>query len=265
MTSDHITSQKDNMLGVTGDRDAYVIRDVWSKLKHLYPTKTKDTNDTEQSIRDFIGMRKCGVMYSDNANEIKNASERLKISPHTSQPGMPQNNAVAERTNQDMLAGTRTNLEQAGVPVCFWPYAAEHYCVVDNTSHAQVAANKEDLTPWQKTHGEDFKGLRIPFGCAVTFKPNPTKEGESHKFSGDAIDGIFAGYELGPGYTWHGLYRVWALKDFVDTDLSKFGGVVSHRQRALHKVKALELPKMGIHFPLKQEYDRKNHSLEGLN
>ena len=78
---------------------------------------------------------------------------------------------------------------------------------------------------------------------------------------GDAVDGIFAGYELGPGYTWTGQYRVWALEDFRDTDLSNFAGALSHQHRAMHKVKVVELPQNGVFFPLKEEYDRiKNHS-----
>ena len=36
-----------------------------------------------------------------------------------SQPGVPQNNAVAERLVQDVLYGTRTALVRAGLPPCF--------------------------------------------------------------------------------------------------------------------------------------------------
>ena len=45
---------------------------------------------------------------------------------------------------------------------------------------------------------------------------------------GDTMDGVFAGCKLGPGYTWHGLYRVWALADFVDTDLSFGAKALTH-------------------------------------
>ena len=97
-------------------------------------------------MKHFIGLRQAKVMYSDNSGEIKKASKDLQILPQTSQPGMPANNAVAERTNQDILGGVRTNLEQAGLPACFWPYAAEHYCVMDNTSHASLARSGGALT-----------------------------------------------------------------------------------------------------------------------
>ena len=37
LTADHITSQKDRMLGVTGDRDALVIKDLFSGRKNFTP------------------------------------------------------------------------------------------------------------------------------------------------------------------------------------------------------------------------------------
>ena len=147
MTSDRITTQKDVILGVSGDRGVYAIKDMWSGLKHLYPVKTKSAEDTLEAARMFVGIRDVGIMYSDNSQEIKLSNKGLKIAPKTSQPGHPKNNAIAERTNQDILYGTRTVLEHAGLPSCFWPCAAEHYCVMENTSHAQAAARGDDMTP----------------------------------------------------------------------------------------------------------------------
>ena len=59
-------------------------------------------------------------------------------------------------------------------------------------------------------------------------------------------------------------YRVWALEDFVNTDLSIGALALTHKHRQMHVVKALELPESGISFPLRGEYDRLNHTLEGL-
>ena len=55
VTADHITSLKDSMLGITGDRDALTIKDESSGLKNLYPTKTKNVEETEMAIREFAG------------------------------------------------------------------------------------------------------------------------------------------------------------------------------------------------------------------
>ena len=107
------------MIGVTGDRDAFMVKDIYSGLKHLYPTKTKNAEDTQVALQNFIGMRGAKMLYSDRSGEINAACKFLKIYPFRSQPGMPQNNAVIERANQDVLDGVRTNLNQAGLPMCF--------------------------------------------------------------------------------------------------------------------------------------------------
>ena len=53
LTADHITSIKDRMLGVTDDKDVFVVRDPYSGLKHPYPLKTKSAAGTETSIQHF--------------------------------------------------------------------------------------------------------------------------------------------------------------------------------------------------------------------
>ena len=62
LTADHIISIKDNMLGVTGDRDAFVVKEIHSGLKHLYPVKTNDAMETEQRLKEFVGPRNVDVL-----------------------------------------------------------------------------------------------------------------------------------------------------------------------------------------------------------
>ena len=59
------------------------------------------------------------VFYSDNALELKLACKILGIVHELSLPGVPQNNAVVERTNLDVLEGKRTCLVCAGLAQCF--------------------------------------------------------------------------------------------------------------------------------------------------
>ena len=73
LTADHITSIKDNLLGATGDRNALVIKDIYSGLKHVYPARTKDADETTTAIRHFIGDRGARRLYSDNSGEIGTA------------------------------------------------------------------------------------------------------------------------------------------------------------------------------------------------
>ena len=76
LTADHITSVKDNMLGVTGDRDAFVVKDIHSGLQHLYPVKNKDAMETERRLKEFVGPRNVDVLYSDRSGEINLACKK---------------------------------------------------------------------------------------------------------------------------------------------------------------------------------------------
>ena len=86
VTADHVTSQKDNMLGITGDRDALTIKDEYSGLKNMYPTKTKNAEDTQFAIREFAGDRTIRNLYSDKSGEISKALRELGIMPKNSVP-----------------------------------------------------------------------------------------------------------------------------------------------------------------------------------
>eukprot|EP00972_Heterocapsa_arctica_P082153 12109289-Heterocapsa_arctica.AAC.1 len=63
-------------------------------------------------------------MYSDNSGEIIKACKKLRILREPSRPGVPQSNDSIERTNLDILEGTRTSMIHVGFPECFWPFAA---------------------------------------------------------------------------------------------------------------------------------------------
>ena len=89
----------------------------------------RQADSSADAIRHFMGYRKIDIFYSDRSSEIERALRDLHIVPDTSQPGVPQNNAVAERLVQDICEGTRTALLRAGLPPCFWEYACQHYCV----------------------------------------------------------------------------------------------------------------------------------------
>eukprot|EP00972_Heterocapsa_arctica_P024860 3666629-Heterocapsa_arctica.AAC.1 len=56
----------------------------------------------------------------------------MGILRESSRPGVPQSNAKIERTNLDILEGTRTSMIHPGFPESFWPFAAPTYCFLDN-------------------------------------------------------------------------------------------------------------------------------------
>ena len=151
---------------------------------------------------------------------------------------------------------------QAGLPARFYNFAGRHYAMMENASFSDASESA-----WFRTHGEEFPGKRLPFGCKVICKPSPTKHKEVHKMEARTITGILCGYVLHPGYTWHGEYCVWDLNEFTMVDLSI--KALPHRNLAKalshpHITKRVELPEEGIVFPLKAEYDRVNFTLEGM-
>ena len=169
--------------------------------------------------------------YSDRSGEIDRGLRYLHIVPDKSQPGVPQNNAVAEQLVQDVLEGTRTALLRAGLQPCFWEYACRHYCTMGNALPVRqsVAADGDGdrSSPWENTHEAlFFPGKLIPLGSKVIFKPSETKQGSPSKMEPAAVTGIFAGYGLAPGCKWNGIYMVWSLDYFCGNGLVNQGFLV---------------------------------------
>ena len=79
----------------------------------------------------------------------------------------------------------------AGLPPCFWSYAAPCFCVNFNITQIR----DDTKSPWEFTHGEPFLGQRFPFGCLVWFLPSSTKPPDE-KWAPKARVGVFAGYRI---------------------------------------------------------------------
>eukprot|EP00972_Heterocapsa_arctica_P089432 13185010-Heterocapsa_arctica.AAC.1 len=80
----------------------------------------------------FRGTYKIHTMYSDSSGAIIKACKKLGILRESSRLCVPQSNAKLERTNLDILEGTRTIMIHAGFPGCFWPFADPTYCFLDH-------------------------------------------------------------------------------------------------------------------------------------
>eukprot|EP00972_Heterocapsa_arctica_P048018 7083022-Heterocapsa_arctica.AAC.1 len=77
---------------------------------------SKILQDTVTALRYFRGANDIKCMCSDSSGEIIQACEELGIIHEPSRPGVPQSNAVIERTHLDILEGTRTSMIHAGFP-----------------------------------------------------------------------------------------------------------------------------------------------------
>ena len=167
LTFDHMSAPEKNELamGITGDTNAFVVKDLFSGLTGIYPAPWKDGYTVEVALRHFIGRRRIGQVYCDNAFEFTSACETLGIVVEHSQPGVPQTNAIIERKNGDVLAMTRTALVAAGLPPPFWPYASR--CTLFNDNVRWVDGD----SAWNRTHTHACQATLIPFGAGVWFPP----------------------------------------------------------------------------------------------
>ena len=125
VTFDFVTASGDHE--VEG-RYALIIRDIYTGIIMAYPTARRDTDSVVRAIKRFCGRRKIKQVYSDDGPELINACVELKLNHDLSLPGRPQNNSLAERTNQFIIDQTSACLVHAGLPTCYWVQAITTLC-----------------------------------------------------------------------------------------------------------------------------------------
>ena len=197
-----------------------------------------------------------GKSYSDDGPELINACVELKLNHDLSLPGRPQNNSLAERTNQFIIDQTSACLVHAGLPTCYWAQAITTLCHLMNIEEVNGSS------AWMRLHGED-KGENIPFGALVDFKPSEARGGKREKFEPRRETGIFAGYVLSTGMHWANKYRAWALTAFAGAELNIKKAKVPPRLRMPHQTERMIL-KSPLTFPTQQKYKAANETLEGI-
>ena len=117
---------------------------------------------------------------------------------------------------------------------------------------------------WKRMTSEDFKGKAIPFGAKVFFKPTDTRDKTyAGKFDPKGISGVFAGYVITTGQQWSRKYKVWDMAEFAGVNLS-MDAAVPRKLAQPYLTEVVVLPE-DLVFPLKDEYERMNSTLEGLN
>ncbi len=264
ITCDHLVAESEISQSFLGDREAVIVYDRATRWKECYPVPTKSGDDAYISLNHFVGPEatvKC--IWSDNSKEIEYAVKRLGWNPAKSTPGISQTNSVAERQVRDIQAGTRTLLHQAGLPACFWCYAAPAYCFGTNTKSTDGMPSAYALRfPAEGEWMHDF----IPFGARVHFMRTKTLKGEAKpaKFAPMGAVGILLGYRLHPGAKWRHEYQVAELPEFADLDLAYDAKPKQMRKIRVQTVQEVRLPEDGITFPLKAHYDWRNSTLGGV-
>jgi len=199
------------------------------------------------------------MVYSDNSRELKKAVKMFGFSHRRSTPGVPATNTLAEGTVQKITGGTGTISENAGLPACYWPFAARHWCF----AHCIEVKDGDSIYNKQLERG-NFPGHVIPFGALVDFLPSPLSKEKSGKNEPDTRPGVFFGYHLDPGGRWSGQYYVVSLTAFIGISLrrnTRGKDAKVHVQRVRELVwRSGQVPE----FPLKARYDYLNRTIEGL-
>ena len=112
--------------------------------------------------------------------------------------------------------------------------------------------------------GENFTGKAIPCGVKVFFTPTDTREKTyAGKFDPKGISSIFAGYVITTGQQRSRKYKVWDMAEFANVNLS-ISDAVLRKLAQPYLTEVVVLPDELV-FPLKDEYERMNSTLEGLN
>ena len=254
VTFDFVTASRDHE--VEG-RYALIIRDIYTGLIMAYPTARRDTDSVVRAIKHFCGRRKIKQVYLDDGPELINACVELKLNHDLSLPGRPQNNSLAERTNQFIIDQTSACLVHAGLPTCYWAQA------ITTLRHLVNVEEVNGSSAWLRLHGEEFKGEKIPFGALVDFKPSEARGEKREKFEPRGQTGIFAGYVLSTGMHWANKYRAWALTAFAGAELNIKKAKVPPRLRMPHQTERMIL-KSPLTFPIQQKYKAANETLEGI-
>ena len=174
-------------------------------------------------------------------------------------PGRKVTNSLAERNIQFIVGATATCLLEAGLPACYWTFAVT--CV----SHLLNIEELDEGSAWMKMHKEKFKGPKIPLGAKVIFKPSDARErDQDSKCDPKGLYGIFAGYVIESGNKWSRRMLVWNLQDFAKVNLAFDCEKVPMSLQRPHITERVELG-LPITFPLKDEYEKLNGTLEGVN
>ena len=262
ITFDFLDMRRAADMGIGNDdeaREVLVVRDVTTRAIAAIPTMARLTEDVVEALRRLIGRRKVKLAYSDVAPEFDAAMAQLRILIDHSLPGLPKNNSLAERTNQEVINTVATSLLHAGLPAQYWHFALN--CVTHNLNIEDVEGDGDSA--WKRMTGEDFKGRAIPFGAKVFFQPTDTREKTyAGKFDPKGIPGVFAGYVITTGQQWSRKYKAWDMAEFAGVNLS-MDAAVPRKLAQAYLTEVVVLPEELV-FPLKNEYERMNSTLEGL-
>ncbi|GJV93422.1 retrovirus-related pol polyprotein from transposon TNT 1-94 [Tanacetum coccineum] len=183
---------------ISHNKYTLVIVDEYSRYTWVFCLKKKsDAADCIMSfIRKMENLNEVRVkeLRSDNGTEFRKHKleefcDEKGISQNFSSPCTPEQNCVAERRNKTLIKATRTMLNSANLPRCFWGKAVNTACYTQNRSiivkrHVKIAYDVF------RGRSPDINYLHV-FGCSVHIHNHRDHLG---KFDEKDDDGFFLGY-----------------------------------------------------------------------
>ena len=86
-----------------------------------YPVKAKSAKGVIASVIDFNPPWEIKLMHSDPAPELRAAIGSLEIAFEPAPVRVKGASGIAERMARTVVEGSRTLLENAGLPLVYWP------------------------------------------------------------------------------------------------------------------------------------------------
>ena len=131
---------------INGEKDGIVLSDLATNAIGCYPVKDRSSESAYNAFKSFAGACRVDRLHTDGAPEFERSAKALGWNVTNSLPDDPTGNAIAENRVKQVLGGTRTCLNHAGLKASWWTYASRYW---RNAKNFEI--QKGD-SPWNKRH-----------------------------------------------------------------------------------------------------------------
>ena len=136
-------------------RYVVVVQDLATQWTQSYPCKTKTSQETDKSLRKFLGpSEKPKVIYTDGSLAFGKSCEDFSWNHRTSTPHRSETNGIAELAVRRVKEGTSAVLLQSGLEERWWSDSTECCCYLRNVQDL-LADRKTPFVGDSESHSKD--------------------------------------------------------------------------------------------------------------
>ena len=200
-------------------RYAVVVQDLATQWIQSYPCKSKNSQETEKSLRKFVGpSEKPKVFFSDNSLEFGKSRKELSWNHRKSPPYRSETNGMAERAIPRVREETSAVLLRSGLDDKWWSNSMECHCYLRNVQDLVT----DGKTPYERRFQESFQGSIIPCGALVEYLPNSERDkARIHQVGKKVLPGISLEFALIAGGIWKGDILIVDIEELEKLDASE--------------------------------------------